>query len=42
MAFGSPYKYVYLEPTPIEQDKWDEAIKTSDNRFNKEEHNICL
>jgi hypothetical protein len=42
MAFGNPYKYVYLDPTPNEQDQWDESINKADNRFNKEEHNICL
>jgi hypothetical protein len=42
MAFGSPYKYVYLDPSTNEQDQWDDAIRKADDRFNKEEHNICL
>lgn len=42
MAFGSPYKYVYLEPTFKEVDNWDEALLKSDDRFNNEEHNLFL
>ena len=40
MAFGEPYKYVYLEPETREEEMWDEGVRLSDNRFKEEEHNI--
>jgi len=42
MAFGEPYKYVYLDPSASELDNWDESISRANQRFNNEEHNIFL
>ena len=42
MAFGNPYKYVELNPDNQEQENWDESVFKSNDRFQNEEHNICL
>jgi hypothetical protein len=42
MAFGDPYKYIQLNPNIEEQERWDDSLNKSDDRFNNEEHNICL
>jgi hypothetical protein len=42
MAFGNPYKYVYLDPDSNEQDNWDKAIQNTDERFKGEEHNLFM
>jgi hypothetical protein len=42
MAFGDPLKYIQLNPNNEEQEQWDYAIAKADDRFNNEEHNICL
>jgi hypothetical protein len=41
MAFSNPYKYIKLNLTNEEQDNWDDSIDKSDNKFKKEEHNLC-
>jgi hypothetical protein len=40
MAFGNPYKYVYLDPDIKDQDVWDECLFKADERFRGEEHNL--
>jgi hypothetical protein len=40
LSFGETHKYVQLEPNENEKQKWDEAIKRGDIKFNKEEHNL--
>jgi hypothetical protein len=42
MAFGNPYKYVYLDPDNKEQDDWDSSIHKADERFRGEEHNLIM
>ncbi len=42
MAFGRPYKYVELNPDLREQEDWDDAVMKSNERFQNEEHNLCL
>ncbi len=41
MAFGSPYKYVYLNPSESDRLVWDTDLKRADDKFKGEEHNIC-
>jgi len=41
MAFGLPYKYVYLDPNENEKKMWDYELRKADDKFRGEEHNIC-
>jgi hypothetical protein len=41
-TFGEPHKYVQLALTEEEKIKWDEAVKSSDLKFSKEDHNLFL
>ena len=41
MAFGKPHKYVYLDPNENEKKCWDMELYRSNEKFRKEEHNIC-
>lgn len=40
MAFGSPCKYVQLNPSAQEMEYWDKAVDKGDDRFNTEQHNL--
>ncbi|MCQ2816840.1 MAG: TMEM222 family protein, partial [archaeon] len=40
MAFGAPHKYVQLNLTNEERERWDEAVSAADNKYSKEEHNL--
>lgn len=40
MAFGSPCKYIQLNPSAREMVYWDKAIQKGDDIFNTEQHNL--
>ena len=39
-AFGSPTKYIMLNPNELERNEWDNAIEKGDEKFNLENHNL--
>ena len=41
-AFGKPTKYIKLKPSEKEKYEWDRAVEKGDNKFNMEEHNLCM
>ena len=41
-SFGKPTKYLQLYPNEKEKYDWDRAVEKGDNKFNMEEHNICM
>lgn len=42
LSFGETHKYIQLSPNETEKQKWDEAIKLGDIKYNKEEHNFIF
>ncbi|MCQ2815820.1 MAG: TMEM222 family protein [archaeon] len=40
MAFGAPHKYVQLDLTEEERDKWDQSIIAADGKYLKMSHNL--
>ena len=42
LAFGEPYKYVYLNPTETEMVFWDKGVNKANKKFSREDHQICL
>ena len=41
-AFGKPTKYYQLELNEQEQYEFDKAVEKADNKYNMEEHNLCI
>ena len=41
-AFGKPTKYIPLDLTEKEKYEYDRAIEKGDNKYNMEEHNLCI
>ena len=41
-AFGKPTKYVQLDLNEQEKYEYDRAIERGDNKYNMEEHNLCI
>ena len=41
-AFGKPTKYLQLDLNEQEKYEYDRAIERGDNKYNMEEHNLCI
>jgi hypothetical protein len=41
-AFGKPTKYVQLDLSEQEKYEFDRAVEKGDNKYNMEEHNLCV
>ncbi len=41
-AFGKPTKYIQLDLSEQEKYEYDRAIEKGDNKYNMEEHNLCM
>ena len=41
-AFGKPTKYIQLDLSEQEKYEYDRAIEKGDNKYNMEEHNLCI
>ena len=41
-SFGKPTKYIKLNLSMQEKFNWDRAIEKGDNKYNMEEHNLCI
>lgn len=42
MTFGRPTKYLRLDPSKVQAGNWDQAIKSSADRFRQRTHNIVV